>query len=136
MSVAIVLHKHILEEFVLHNETIDQKHGTMQIKPEIRFQVFPQKDKNPIATELSVEIGNMDDGSPLYMKLRLRGMFLTVAQNQDETKVDAKEFHKQALIQLFNVARTLLAGTTLMGGLTPFNLPPINPENINVQKSN
>jgi len=135
MSVAVVLHKHILEEFVLHNEMIDQKHAPMQLKPEIRFQVFPQKGNNPIATEMSLEIGNMDDGSPLYLKLRVRGLFLNIAQNQDEAKIDAKEFHKQAFVQLFNVVRTLIAGTTLMGGMTPFNLPPINPDNMNMQKN-
>lgn len=134
MSASVVLHKHVLEEFIIHNETIDQKHPPLQLKPEIRFQVFPQKDKNPIATELSLEIGNMDDGSPLYIKLRMRGLFLVMAQNNEETKIDAQEFHKQALVQLFNVVRTLIAGTTLMGGMTPFNLPPINPENVKVQK--
>ena len=135
MAVTVVLQKHILEEFVLHNELIDQKNLTLQIKPEIRFQVFPQKDKNPIATELSVEMGNMDDGSPLYIKLRLRGMFLTVAEKENE-KIDATDFHKQALILLFETARTMISGVTLMGGMKPFCLPPINPANINVQKTN
>ena len=134
MSASVVLHKHVLEEFIIHNETIDQKHPPLQLTPEIRFQVFPQKDKNPVATELSLEIGNMDDGSPLYIKLRMRGLFLVMAQNNEETKIDAQEFHKQALVQLFNVVRTLIAGTTLMGGMMPFNLPPINPENVKVQK--
>lgn len=134
MSVSVVLQKHILEELIIHNETLDQKQVSLPLNPEIRFQVFPQKDNKPIATELSIEIGNMDDGSPLYFKLRMRGLFMIVSGSAEETKMDAQEFHKQALAILFNVVRTLIAGTTLMGGMTPFNLPPINPDNVNMKK--
>lgn len=136
MSVAVVLHKHILQELTIHNETIEQKHAPFQLKPEIRFQVYPQKEKQPIVTELTIEIGNMDDGTPLYMKLRMRGLFMVVAKDTEETKIDAKEFHKQAFMQLFNVARAVISGATLLGGMVPFELPPINPDNINIQKNN
>ncbi len=135
MAIGVVLNKHILEEFILHNETVDHKNAPFQLKPEIRFQVFPQKDKQPIATEMSVELGNMDDGSPLYIKLRMRGLFTTVGGEAGQPAPDPKEFHKQAFVQLFNCARTLIAGATLMGGMPPFNLPPINPDNLNVQKN-
>ena len=135
MSVSVMLQKHVLEELIIHNETLDQKHASLPLNPEIRFQVFPQKDKNPIATELSIEIGNMDDGSPLYFKLRMRGLFVIVSGNAEETKLDAREFHKQALVLLFNVVRTLIAGTTLMGGMTPLNLPPVNPDNVSMKKN-
>ena len=134
MSVSVVLQKHVLEELIIHNETLDQKQVSLPLNPEIRFQVFPQKDNKPIATELSIEIGNMDDGTPLYFKLRMRGLFLIVSGSAEETKMDAQEFHKQALSILFNVVRTLIAGTTLMGGMTPLNLPPINPDNVNMKK--
>lgn len=135
MSVSVVLQKHILQELTIRNEIIDLKNAPFQLKPEIRFQVFQQKEKRPIATELTVEIGNMDDGTPLYIKLHLRGLFMVIAKDVEETKIDAKEFHKQAFMQLFKVARSILSGTTLMGGMMPFELPPINPENINIQKN-
>ncbi len=135
MAAIAVLHKHILEEIVLHNEMLDKPNTQFQIKPEIRFQVFPQKDNQPISSELSIEIGSMDDNSPLYIKLRLKGLFLAVAKPGEDASIDPKEFHKQAFVQIFNNARTLIAGTTLMGGMNPINLPPINPENLNVQKN-
>ncbi|MBQ3080772.1 MAG: protein-export chaperone SecB [Clostridia bacterium] len=136
MAAIAVLHKHILQEFELHNEMIDKPNHQFQMKPEIRFQVFPQKEKQPISSEMSIEIGNMDDNSPLYIKLRMRGIFLAVAKPGEDATIDPKEFHKQAFVQLFNHARTLIAGATQMGGMNPISLPPINPDNLNVQKNN
>ena len=135
MPVLAVLHKHIVEELTLLNETMEPGHAPFQLKPEIRFQVFPQKEKQPITTQMSVEIGSMDDNTPLYIKLRLRGIFLPTNQPQENTPADPKEFHKQAFGQLFGVARTIIASTTLIGGMTPINLPPINPDSLNIQKS-
>lgn len=137
MAAIAVLQKHILEELVLHNEMLERHTVQFQIKPEIRFQVFPQKEKQPISTEMSIEIGSMDDGSPLYIKLRMKGLFLLVAKpGENEAPFDAKEFHKQAFVQLFNNARTLISGATLMGGMSPISLPPINPDSLNIQKNN
>lgn len=136
MAVIVSLTKHILEELVIHNETAEQRRAPFQIKPEIRFQVFPQKEKQPITADINIEIGSMDDNSPIYIKLRMRGMFVATAQSPGDATIDAKDLHKQALVMLFNCARTLIAGATLMGGMAPFNLPPLNPDNLNIQKNN
>ncbi|MBQ5770091.1 MAG: hypothetical protein IIW08_02840 [Clostridia bacterium] len=135
MAVLAVLHKHIIEEITIRNETMEPGHAPFQLKPEIRFQVFPQKDKQPITTQMTVEIGSMDDNTPLYIKLRVRGLFLPTSQSAESAPVDPKEFHKQAFGQLFNTARTIIASATLLGGMTPINLPPINPDNLNIQKN-
>lgn len=135
MPVLAVLHKHIIEEITIRNETMEPGHAPFQLKPEIRFQVFPQKDKQPITTQMTVEIGSMDDNTPLYIKLRVRGLFLPTNPQTENAPADPKEFHKQAFGQLFGVARTVIASTTLIGGMTPINLPPINPDSLNIQKS-
>lgn len=134
MSAHVVLQKYILQELTIHNEMLDRPGEPLQLNPEIRFQVFRQPEGKPISTELTLEIGSMDDSSPLYIKVKMRGLFAILAQGEDDRKLDAAEFHKKALIILFNYARTLIAGSTQMGGMVPFSLPPMNPDNINVQK--
>lgn len=135
MSQIAVLTKHIIEEITVRNDTIDPNHATVQLKPEIRLQVFPRQENKPIQTLMTIEIGNMDDNSPLYIKLRLRGLFLSARKPGDDTPDDPAEFHKHAFAQLFNTARSIISGTTLLGGMTPINLMPINPNNLNVQKN-
>ena len=41
MPILAVLHKHIIEEITIRNETMEPGHAPFQLKPEIRFQVFP-----------------------------------------------------------------------------------------------
>ena len=84
--------------------------------------------------DMTVEVGSMDDDSPMYLKVKMRGHFLPIAQNQDDALMDIKEFHKQAFPVLFDVVRSFMAGATLMGGMTPFNLPPIDPNRLNFEK--
>ncbi len=134
MSAHAVLQKYILEELTIHNEMPEHPGEPLQLKPEIRFQVFNQPEGKPIPTELMLEIGSMDDNSTLYIKVKMRGLFIILARSEDDRKLDAATFHKQALIILFNYARTLIAGATQLGGMAPFSLPPMNPDNINVQK--
>jgi len=135
MAQIAVLTKHIIEEITIRNDTIEPHHAPFQLKPEIRFQVFPRQEGKPIQSLMTVEIGNMDDNSPLYIKLRLRGLFLSAPKPGDDTPDDPQEFHKNAFAQLFNTARTIISGTTLLGGMSPINLLPINPNNLNVQKN-
>ena len=66
--------------------------------------------------------------------MKIRGLFAVLARGEDDRKLDAADLHRQALIILFNYARTLIAGATQMGGMAPFSLPPMNPDNINIQK--
>ena len=135
MAMIAVLTKHIIEELTIRNDTIEPHHTPFQIKPEIRFQMFPKQENKPIQTLMTVEIGNMDDNSPLYIKLRVRGLFLSAPKPGDDEPDDANLFHKLAFTQLFNTARTIISGATLMGGMAPINLAPINPANLNVQKN-
>ena len=130
----VILQKYFLEEFTLHNEMAEHKPGTFQVKPQINFNVFPRKEKQPMVGDMTIEVGSMDDGSPLYLKVRMRGNFLPIAQSPNDALTDVKEFHRQAFPLLFNVVRTFIAGAMLMGGLTPFNLPPIDPSKLNFEK--
>ena len=130
----VLLQKYQLLEFTLHNEFAEHKSASFQVKPQINFNVFPRKEKQPLIGEMTVEVGSMDDNSPMYLKVRMRGVFLPIAQSQDDALLDIKEFHKQAFPILFDVVRTFIAGATLMGGMTPFNLPPIDPNRLNFEK--
>ena len=133
----VVLQKYSLIEFTLHNELGEQKSGSFQLKPQISFSVLPKQENKPFTGELNVEIGNMDDATPLYIKVKLKGFFLYVPQKDEEPKpLDIKEFHRHAFPILFDVARSLISGTTLMGGMTPFSLPPIKPDQINFGGNN
>ena len=130
----VILQKYTLLEFTLHNEFAEHKSTTFQVKPQINFNVFPRKEKQPMVGDMTVEVGSMDDDSPMYLKVKMRGHFLPIAQNQDDALMDIKEFHKQAFPLLFDVVRTFMAGTTLMGGMTPFSLLPIDPNRLNFEK--
>ena len=130
----VILQKYTLLEFTLHNEFAEHKSTTFQVKPQINFNVFPRKEKQPMVGDMTVEVGSMDDDSPMYLKVKMRGHFLPIAQNQDDALMDIKEFHKQAFPLLFDVVCTFMAGTTLMGGMTPFSLPPIDPNRLNFEK--
>ena len=130
----VILQKYTLLEFTLHNEFAEHKTTSFQVKPQINFNVFPRKEKQPMVGDMTVEVGSMDDDSPMYLKVKMRGHFLPIAQNQDDALMDIKEFHKQAFPVLFDVVRSFMAGATLMGGMTPFNLPPIDPNRLNFEK--
>lgn len=134
MSAHAILQKYMLQELTIRNEMPERPGEPLQLKPEIRFQVFKQSEGKPIAAELTLEIGSMDDNSPLYIKVKMRGLFAVLSRGEDDRKPDAADLHRQALIILFNYARTLIAGATQMGGMAPFSLPPMNPDNINIQK--
>ena len=130
----VILQKYTLLEFTLHNEFAEHKTTSFQVKPQINFNVFPRKEKQPMVGDMTVEVGSMDDDSPMYLKVKMRGHFLPIAQNQDDALMDIKDFHKQAFPVLFDVVRSFIAGATLMGGMTPFNLPPIDPNRLNFEK--
>ena len=130
----VVLQKYTLMEFSIYNEMNERKVGSFQVKPEINFTVLPRQENKPLIGDITITVGSMDDGSPLYIKLRMRGQFIPVAQNQGDALTDIKEFHKQAFPVLFDVARSYISGVTLMGGLTPFSLPPLDPNRINFEK--
>ena len=130
----VILQKYTLLEFTLHNEFAEHKTTSFQVKPQINFNVFPRKEKQPMVGDMTVEVGSMDDDSPMYLKVKMRGHFLPIAQNQDDALMDIKDFHKQAFPVLFDVVRIFMAGATLMGGMTPFNLPPIDPNRLNFEK--
>ncbi len=127
----VILQKYTLLEFQLFNNLSEAKVRTLQVKPQINFKVFPRQEKKPLVGELTVEVGSMDDNSPLYIKLKMSGQFIPIAENKEDAIMDIKEFHKQAFPVIFDVARSHIAGTTLMGGLTPFYLPPIDPSHMN-----
>lgn len=130
----VLLQKYTVQEFELHNELNEHKSGQFQVKPHINFSVFERKDNKPVTGELTMEVGSMDDNSPLYIKIRIRGLFLTLGQNNETAVPDRETFHKQAFPQLFEVARTMIGGFTLMGGMSPFNLPPLDPSKISFDK--
>lgn len=130
----VLLQKHVLQEFTLHNELSDYKAGSFQVNPRISFSVLPRKENSPMIGDMTVEVGSMDDNSPLYIKVRMRGIFIPIAKPQEGEPIDPKEFHKKAFPLLFDVVRSYLTGATLMGGMTPFNLPPIDPNRINFEK--
>ncbi|MBQ3669778.1 MAG: hypothetical protein II920_11195 [Clostridia bacterium] len=130
----VVLQKYTLQEFNIFNDMSSSKGGTFQVKPEINFSVMPRQENKPLFGELTITVGSMDDNSPLYIKLRMRGQFMPVAQGPGDALTDVREFHRQAFPVIFDVARSYIAGATLMGGLTPFNLPPIDPNRINFEK--
>lgn len=134
MGTLAVLQKYVLQELTIRNETLDHAGKSSLPRPEIRFQVFKQAEDKPLATELTLEIGSMDDNSPLYIKVRMRGLFAVLTRGEEDATPDAAELHRQALLVLFNYARTLIAGATQMGGMPPFNLPPMNPDNIKIQR--
>ncbi len=129
----IVLTKYIVQEFELHNELNDRKPGSIQLNPHINMQVMPIKDAQPVICEMTVEIGSMDDATPLYIKLRLRGIFSRVNE-APVNEESVKQFHRVSFPILFDIARSYMAGATLMAGMAPFNLPPINPDNINIER--
>ena len=130
----VILQKYTLLEFSIFNEMSSSKSGSFQVKPEINFSVLPRQENKPLIGELTITVGSMDDNSPLYIKLRLRGQFMPVSQGPNDALTDIKEFHRQAFPVLFDVARSYIAAATLMGGMTPFNLPPIDPSRINFDK--
>lgn len=132
--VLVVMQKHTLMELTLHNEFPEHKPGSFQIKPQINFTVFPKKDNLPIVGELTIEVGSMDDNSPLYIKVRVRGSFINLAKSESDALIDAKEFHKQCFPLIFNVTSSIVSGAMLMGGMTPINLPPIDPNRLNFEK--
>lgn len=134
MSVHVVLQKYMLEELTIHNEMPGSAGKVFPPNPEIRFQVFKQSEGKPLSTELMLEIGSMDDNSPLYIKVKMHGLFTVLTRDEDDRTLSDADFHRQALVILFNYARTLIAAATQLGGMPPFSLPPINPDNINVQK--
>ena len=130
----VVLQKYTLLEFTIYNDMAERKSGSFQVKPEINFSVLPRQENRPLIGDLTLTVGSMDDGSPLYIKARMRGQFIPVAQGSAEPLTDIKEFHKQAFPLLFEVTRAYISGATLAGGLTPFSLPPIDPNRINFEK--
>lgn len=130
----VVMQKNLIQESTLRNELVPGKNTRFQINPHIQFAVLKKAPEQPTTIcDLTVEIGSMDDDSPLYIKVRMRGVFVSVAQDPSQALVDPAEFNKQAFPILFEAARAYIAGTMLMGGLTPINLPPIDPNKINFQ---
>ena len=65
MSAHAILQKYMLQELTIRNEMPERPGEPLQLKPEIRFQVFKQSEGKPIAAELTLEIGSMDYNSPL-----------------------------------------------------------------------
>lgn len=130
----VLLQKHILQEFTLHNEMSEFKSGKFHISPRISFTVLPRKEKQPLQGDMTVEVGSMDDASPLYIKVRMRGVFLLLPDEPGGEPPAPADFPKQAFTPLFDVIRSYLTGATLMGGMSPFNLPPIDPNRINLEK--
>lgn len=130
----VVMQKHIIQESTIRNELVPGKNTRLQINPQIQFAVLKKAPEQPTTLcDLSVEIGSMDDDSPLYIKVRMRGIFVSVAQDPSQALVDPMEFNKAAFPILFEATRAYIAGTMLMGGLSPINLPPIDPNKINFQ---
>ncbi|MBQ3760773.1 MAG: hypothetical protein II875_02035 [Clostridia bacterium] len=130
----VVLQKYTLLEFTIFNDMTERKAGSFQVKPEINFTVLPRQENKPLVGDLTITVGSMDDNSPLYIKARMRGQFIPVAQGPGDALTDIKEFHKQAFPVLFDVLRAYISTATLAGGLTPFSLPPIDPNRINFEK--
>lgn len=130
----VLMQKHIIQESTLRNELVPNKNTRFQINPRIQFAVLKKAPEQPTTVcDLSVEIGSMDDDSPLYIKVRMRGVFVSVAQDASGALLEPAEFNTQAFPILFEATRAYISGMMLMGGLTPINLPPIDPNKINFQ---
>ena len=71
MSAHAILQKYMLQELTIRNEMPERPGEPLQLKPEIRFQVFKQAEGKPIAAELTLEIGSMEtamnDVTDLYV---------------------------------------------------------------------
>ena len=128
MALKFILHKQIIEELNVYNLLPEQVGKQFKLNPRINYTSGVPALGKPSVSVLTIEIGNMDDGTPIYIKLKLRGIFVTIKGADDETLPDAAEFRIASFPQIYSYARTLIASVTMMGGLSPFILPDIDPK--------
>lgn len=134
MSAIPVLQKYTLEELSIINAMREHKAVTFPLNPRINYTVSKPAENQPFNGVLSIEIGDMDDGSPMYIKVKIRGFLLAISKKGDETSFDPQDFHRKSFPLLFDVARTVIASSTQVGGMTPVILNPIDPAKLSVEK--
>ena len=132
MSAKPLLQRHLLLELSIINDFEAQPSREFRINPKINFTLSPSPDKKQFIGDFSLEIGDMDDGSPLYIKLRLKGFFAILKAPADSDVFDPEAFNRAAFPQIFDIARTIIAGTMQSGGMKPLLLNQINPAQLDV----
>lgn len=128
-----LLQRFTTEELTIRNELLEHKPGPINMNPAINFQFFKPVEGKPLCGLITVEIGNMDDDTPIYIKARVRGFFAALTQNGAPAEIN-DEFHKQAFRLLFDNVRTLIAAATQLGGMRPILLNNIDASKLNLQK--
>ena len=134
MAAIPLLQKHVIEELTIRNETFERKIENFKINPKINFSVTRKDAGKPFLAILELEIGSMDDESPIYIRLKLRGYLLAIKPQGDESEFDAVAFHRKAFPVMFDTARAILAGATQAGGMVPILLAPIDPNTLNINR--
>jgi len=135
MPVLPLLQKYTLEELTIRNEMLEHKTLSVPVNPRISYRVSPQEGKLPFIGTMSIEIGSMDDESPLYVKVTLKAVLLSLSKKGEEGEFDAQEFNRRSFLMVFDIVRTIIATATQIGGMTPILLNPIDPAKLNVEKN-
>ena len=119
------LDKYIVEEIVFRNNIRDAK---MQLKNTFRYQVkYLKNDEKHCMGELTLEIGDADADTPLYIQVRMRGFFQLMGQ-------DKRRIHVDSFYQLFPYGRAIVTSLCASACLPPimFPVPDVQEENIDV----
>lgn len=123
----VKLERYVVDEIVLRN-SMKLPQTKLQLKNRFRYQVkYPKGDDKRCVGELALEIGDADADTPLYLAVRLRGIFLVEAP-------DKRRVHVESFYQLFPYARSILTNTCAMSCLPPlmFPTPDLQEENIDI----
>ncbi len=121
----VKLDRYIVDEIVMRNGMRENK---VQLKNTFRYQVkYPKGDEKHCVGELTLEIGDADSASPLYIQVRMRGFF-------EYTAPDKRRVHVDSFYQLFPYGRAIITNLCAVSYLPPimFPTPDIQEESIDV----
>ena len=121
----VKLVRYIVDEIILRNGIREPK---MQLKNTFRYQVkYPKGNDKLCVGELTLEIGDADAASPLYIQVRMRGFF-------EYSVPDKRKVHVDSFYQLFPYGRAIITGLCASSCLPPimFPTPDMQEENIDV----
>lgn len=135
MPVIPIMQKYTLEELTIINEMREHKALSIPMNPRVNYQVSRPDPKLPFSGRMTIEIGSMDDDSPLYVKVRIHALLLSAVKKGEDGQFDPQEFHRKSFPIVFDICRTIIASATQIGGMTPILLNPIDPSRLNVEKS-